>query len=81
MKSIQFSANKRFVVTISGDQSEGLADMASSKEVHVLRGHEGPVWNAQWASDGKTVVTASDDKTARFWDVTSGKELHVLRHE
>ncbi len=45
----------------------------------VLRGHEGPVWSAQFAADGKTVVTAGQDETARLWDVASGKELQVLR--
>ena len=45
----------------------------------VLRGHEGPVSNAQFSADAKTVATASNDKTARLWDVASGKELRVLR--
>jgi len=55
------------VVTGSLDKTARLWDTASGKELHVLRGHEGVVWSAQFASDGKTVVTASFDKTARLW--------------
>ena len=78
----QFSADGKAVVTASADKTARLWDVATGKELHVLRGHEDGVYRAEFSADGKTVATASADKTARLWDVASGKELHLLRgHE
>ncbi len=70
--SAQFAPDGKTVVTASGDKTARLWDVASGKELHVLRGHEGAVTSAEFAPDGKTVVTASGsilggDKTARLW--------------
>ncbi len=81
VESAQFAPDGKTVVTASRDKTARLWDVASGKELHVLR-HEDEVRSAQFAPDGKTVVTASSyDGTARLWDVASGKELHVLRHD
>ena len=80
--SAQFSADGKTVLTASCDKTARLWDVASGKELRVLRGHEDRVNSAQFSADGKTVLTASLDKTARLWDVASGKELRALRgHE
>ena len=52
------------------------ADYAYS---HVLRGHKGHVWNAQFSPDGKTAITAGNDDTARLWSVAGGQKLHELK--
>lgn len=71
-------------ITASGDGAR-LWEVASGKELYVLRGPEGGVSSAQFAPDGKMVVTTSEsifgseDETVRLWDVASGKELQVLR--
>ena len=44
----------------------------------VLRGHEGPIWDARFSHDGARIATASSDRTARIWDANSGALLHTL---
>jgi len=56
-------------------------DVASAKEIAVLRGHEAAISHAHFSPDGARIVTASDDKTARIWDVASAKEIAVLRDD
>ena len=52
---------------------------ARLQEIGVLKGHDGPVWNAAFSPDGRQVVTVSSDRTARLWEVASGKEIAVLK--
>ena len=67
------------MVTASGDKTARLWEVASGKEIGVLKGHDGGVWSAAFSPDGRQVVTASGDKTARLWEVASGKEIGVLK--
>jgi WD40 repeat protein len=41
-------------------------DVASAKEIAILRGHDDAVYSAAFSPDGSRIVTASDDKTARI---------------
>jgi WD40 repeat protein len=69
-------------VTYSHDNTARLWEVATGKEIGVLRGHEGYVESVAFSPDGRTVVTGSHDKTARVWEVASGREVAVLRdHE
>jgi WD40 repeat protein len=80
--SAAFSADGTTVVTASYDNTARLWEVASGKELAVLRGHENSVISAAFSADGTKVVTASTDNTARLWEIASGKELAVLRgHE
>ena len=59
------------VVTASGDKTARLWDVATAKEIAVLRGHNNQVHSAAFSPDGTRVVTASNDNTARLWTVST----------
>ena len=67
----RFSPDGRTVVTGSGDKTARLWEVASGREIAVLRGHEDAVSSVAFSPDGRTVVTGSGDKTARLWEVAS----------
>ncbi|HWN66095.1 MAG TPA: protein kinase [Haliangium sp.] len=68
----------------SGDQSTALsfllgrARQALDGQLLVLRGHQGPIWDARFSPDGARIATGSSDKTARIWDAATGALLHTF---
>jgi WD40 repeat protein len=77
--SAAFSRDGSRIVTASGDKTARIWDVASAKEIAVLRGHDAGVASAAFSPDGSRIVTASGDKTARIWDAATAKEIAVLR--
>jgi hypothetical protein len=61
------------------DSTARVWDADSGREIALLKGHSGGVWNAAFSPDGKRVVTASDDSTAPIWDAESDKEIALLK--
>jgi WD40 repeat protein len=60
------------------DRAVRVWDVASGREVHVLKGHTDRVVSACFSPDGKRILTASLDGTARLWETRTGKEQLVL---
>ena len=82
VSSVAFSPDGRTVVAGSGDKTARLWEVASGREIAVLRGHADAVSSVAFSPDGRTVATGSGDKTARLWEVASGREVAVLNgHE
>jgi WD40 repeat protein len=65
--SAAFSPDGSRIVTASADKTARIWDVATSKEIAVLRGHDGSVNSAAFSPDGSRIVTASDDNTTRIW--------------
>jgi len=80
--SARFSPDGQRVVTLSGDNTARLWDVASGKQIGEPMKHEGIVNSAQFSPDGQRVVTASEDNTARLWDGASGKTIgQPMKHQ
>jgi WD40 repeat protein len=67
VRSAEFSADSRFVVTASDDETARVWDAESGKEEFTLAGHQGAVTSARFSPDGTQVATASADGTGRIW--------------
>eukprot|EP00760_Papus_ankaliazontas_P038657 PhM_4_TR9231/c0_g1_i1/m.19066/K19760/DAW1; dynein assembly factor with WDR repeat domains 1 len=69
----------RLLATSSYDMTCKVWNLDTGKLHHVLRGHEGYVYDVVWsAPQCDRIVTASFDKTCKVWDPQSGECLHTL---
>jgi WD40 repeat protein/DNA-binding SARP family transcriptional activator len=76
---VDFSPDGRRLLVPMIDGTVRLVPVDGEGPVTVLRGHDGPVWNAQFSSDGTHAVSAGGDQTARVWDLAAGTPT-VLSH-
>lgn len=66
-----------YLVSGGCDRDVRVWNMATGKNVHVLRGHSSTV-RCLKMSDSDTAITGSRDTTLRIWDVKKGFCKHVL---
>jgi WD40 repeat protein len=50
-----------------------LFEVESGREVPMLEGHTGVIFDVAFSQDGRLLVTASEDKTIRLWGVPPGE--------
>jgi WD40 repeat protein len=65
------SPDGRYAAIPAANASVQVFDMAQSKVVAVLRGHQSEVNMARFSRDGTLLATTSDDHTVRVWRVPS----------
>jgi WD40 repeat protein len=79
---IGWSADGRYLAMGS---TSGLMRVLDSqdgwREVQLLEGHEGQVWNLAWAPDGYRLASAGlNDGRVRVWDAVAGERLADFAH-
>jgi WD40 repeat protein len=67
------------VASASLDRTARVWDLATGRELHVLRGHDDRVTDVTWSPDGSELATASADGTIRLWNASDGTTRVVLR--
>ncbi len=73
-----FDRSGKRIVTASYDKTARIWDVATGRQIAMLKGHHGAVERAGFSPDGRLVVTAARDGTARIWDAVSGAQRTVL---
>jgi WD40 repeat protein/serine/threonine protein kinase len=71
--SVAFSSDGTRLLAASYDQTARLFDVASGRELRVLRGHSWWVWHASFSKDNTQIVTASQDGTVIVWNAETGE--------
>ena len=51
----------------------------SLKQVSVMKGHDGAVWNAKFSYNGKYCMSGGHDRTVRLWNPHTG--LHIQTYK
>ena len=67
--SAVFSFDGGRIVTASDDKTARVWDVANSKPICELKGHQRGVTSAAFSPNGKHIVTASRDTTVRIWNL------------
>jgi WD40 repeat protein len=73
LKCAAFSADDRWVITASEDNTTRLWDTSSGEQLLPLLGSNGTANWAAFSLSGRWVVTASNDHLARVWNVASAE--------
>jgi WD40 repeat protein len=77
ISSVDFSPDGRLALSGSTDNSLRFWDIASGRELRILR-HTDPVWSAAFSPDGRTVLSVGDGDNLKLWDVDSGRDLRTF---
>jgi len=54
-------------------------NVANTKTLRVLKGHDSNVIGLSFSPNGKTLISGSHDNTLRLWDIASGKTIRVFK--
>jgi hypothetical protein len=70
LANIALSPDGKVLAHGSSDGLVHVWELATGKELAVLKGHTGAIKAVAFAADGKTLASASADTTALLWDMT-----------
>jgi WD40 repeat protein len=73
-----FSPDGRRVATASRDKTLRIWDVATGKQIAVLRGHHSELDSVAFSPDGARIVSASVDGTVRVWAARASSALITL---
>jgi eukaryotic-like serine/threonine-protein kinase len=72
------SPDGRTFATAGDDGSVKIWDLASKKELLVLKGHSSGVHVVRFSPAGNLVATGGWDRTVRLWETSTGRQLAAL---
>jgi WD40 repeat protein len=82
---VAFSGDGKILASASADTSVILWDVsrsASPRQLAVLRGHSGPVFDVSISPDGRMLASSSGDKSIILWDISepaSPRQVAILQ--
>lgn len=79
LSAVAFSPNGSKLAVVSNQASDAKVwDVATRKELLVLKGHTDINWGVEFSPDGTRLITSGSDGTARIWDSETGQLLRTL---
>ena len=79
LSAVAFNPDGSRIAVVSNQGNDAkIWDVATRKELLVLKGHTDINWGIEFSPDGKRVITSGSDGTARVWDTATGKLLFTL---
>jgi small GTP-binding protein len=69
VEEFTFSADQRFALSGSFDNTMRLWDVETGQCLRVLEGHENSVSGIAWSPDQRFVLSGGNDRTMRLWDL------------
>jgi WD40 repeat protein len=79
LSAVAFSPNGSKLAVVSNQVSDAKVwEVATRKELLVLKGHTDINWGVEFSPDGTRVITSGSDGTARVWDTATGTLLLTL---
>lgn len=77
VRSVNFAANGRMLLTASDDKTLKVWALPSQRFMVTLSGHMNWVRTAQFSPDCRLAASGGDDKTMRIWDIQSKRLLRL----
>jgi hypothetical protein len=75
---LAFSPDGKVLASCGYDRLIKLRDVASKKELRVLKDHSDSVYGIAFSLDGKLLASAAADRAVKVWDVATGRRLYTL---
>jgi len=79
VRAVAITADGRYVISGSDDNTLRVWDLATGETKTTLRGHSSSVFAVAVTSDGRYVVSGSNDHMLRVWDLATGETKTTLR--
>ena len=75
---VTISQDGQRLLSWGDDNNIKVWNIATGQNLHVLKGHSGRVFTANFSIDGSNVLSLSKDDTVRTWDINTGNCLETL---
>jgi WD40 repeat protein len=75
---LAFSPDGKSLATCGYDRLIKLWDVASGKELRVLKDHSDAVYGLAFSPDGRLLASAAADRAVKVWDLATGTRLYTL---
>jgi WD40 repeat protein/DNA-binding SARP family transcriptional activator len=74
--------NSRLAALGAADYAIALIDLVDGRLLHLLRGHQSPIWRLVFSPDGRLAASSDTVGNVCLWDIEQGVRLHHLQsHE
>lgn len=77
--AVDFSANRRYILSGSADKTIKLWDVETGRCLQTFKAHKQPVFAVQFSPDWQRFLSVSQDQTVRVWDVATGRVVQTLQ--